>query len=44
MSSGAKGSPAIQSGMQVVADKPLAAKDYKRKIAMQLPYHEAAVR
>jgi hypothetical protein len=35
---------AIQSGMQVVPDKPLAAKGYKRKIAMQLPYHEAAIR
>lgn len=35
---------AIQSGIQVVPDKPLAAKGYKRKIAMQLPYHEAAIR
>jgi DNA-binding transcriptional LysR family regulator len=35
---------AIQAGMQVVPDKPLAAKGYKRKIAMQLPYHEAAIR
>jgi len=35
---------AIQSGIQVVPDKPLAAKGYKRKIAIQLPYHEAAIR
>jgi DNA-binding transcriptional LysR family regulator len=35
---------AIQSGIQVVPDKPLAAKGYKRKVAMQLPYHEAAIR
>jgi DNA-binding transcriptional LysR family regulator len=35
---------AIQSGIQVVPDKPLAAKGYKRNIAMQLPYHEAAIR
>lgn len=35
---------AILGGLQVVPDKPLAAKGYKRQIAMHVPYHEAAIR
>ncbi|QHN05119.1 LysR family transcriptional regulator [Granulicella sp. WH15] len=34
----------IQSGIQVAPDKHLAAQGYKRQIAIQVPYHEAAVR
>ncbi|NUQ28782.1 MAG: LysR family transcriptional regulator [Acidobacteriaceae bacterium] len=34
----------IQGGIQVAPDKPLAAKGYKRQIAVHVPYFEAAVR
>jgi DNA-binding transcriptional LysR family regulator len=34
----------IQGGTQVIPDKPLEAKGYRRDIAMLVPYHEAAVR
>lgn len=34
----------IQSGIQVAPDKHLAAQGYKRQVAIQVPYHEAAVR
>ena len=34
----------IQGGIQVVPDKPLADMGYKRKIAIQVPYFEAAMR
>ncbi len=37
-------SVSLFGGMQVAPDKPLAALGYKRKIAMHVPYHEAAVR
>ncbi|MFC5860818.1 LysR family transcriptional regulator [Acidicapsa dinghuensis] len=37
-------SVSLFGGMQVAPDKPLAAMGYKRKIAMHVPYHEAAVR
>ncbi len=34
----------IQNGIQVAPDKYLAAQGYKRQIALQVPYHEAAAR
>ncbi len=34
----------IQRGLQVAPDKHLAAQGYKRQVAIQVPYHEAAVR
>ena len=34
----------IQGGMQVIPDKPLAEMGYKRKIAIRVPYFEAAMR
>ncbi len=34
----------IQGGIQVAPDKHLAAQGYKRRVAIQVPYHEAAVR
>jgi len=34
----------IQGGSQVIPDKPLEAKGYRRRIAMHVPYHEAAMR
>jgi len=34
----------IQSGIQVAPDKYLSAQGYKRHIALQVPYHEAATR
>ncbi len=34
----------IQSGLQIAPDKHLAAQGHKRKVAIQVPYHEAAVR
>ena len=34
----------IQGGIQVAPDKHLAAQGYKRKVAIRVPYHEAAVR
>jgi DNA-binding transcriptional LysR family regulator len=34
----------IQSGIQVAPDKHLRAQGYKRQAAIQVPYHEAAVR
>ena len=37
-------SVSILGGIQVVPDRPLAAKGYKRQIVMQVPYHEAAIR
>lgn len=37
-------SVSLFGGMQVAPDKPLAALGYKRKVAMHVPYHEAAVR
>jgi DNA-binding transcriptional LysR family regulator len=37
-------SVSIQAGSQVIPDKPLEAKGYRRKIAMHVPYHEAAIR
>jgi DNA-binding transcriptional LysR family regulator len=37
-------SVSIQGGSQVIPDKPLEAKGYRRKIAMHVPYHEAAIR
>jgi DNA-binding transcriptional LysR family regulator len=34
----------IQGGVQVAPDKHLASQGFKREVAMQVPYHEAAVR
>jgi hypothetical protein len=34
----------ILGGIQVSPDKPLAAMGYKRKVAIQVPYFEAAIR
>ncbi len=34
----------IQSGIQVAPDKHLAAQGYKRRVAIQVPFHEAAIR
>jgi DNA-binding transcriptional LysR family regulator len=34
----------IQRGLQVAPDKHLASQGYKRQVAIQVPYHEAAVR
>ncbi len=37
-------SVSIQSGIQVAPDKHLESQGYKRRVAIQVPYHEAAVR
>jgi len=37
-------SVSIQAGSQVIPDRPLEAMGYRRKIAMHVPYHEAAIR
>ena len=34
----------IQGGIQVAPDKHLAAQGYRRQVAIQVPYHEAAIR
>jgi DNA-binding transcriptional LysR family regulator len=37
-------SVSILAGVQIAPDKPLMARGYRRKIAIQVPYHEAAIR
>ena len=34
----------IQHGIQVAPDKHLAAQGYRRQVAIQVPYHETAIR